>query len=201
VRGACYAIILITVPEMIRLASQSPRRAELLSQIGVSFETSPADIDETPLNNELAEDYVMRMAQEKARVIHQQYPNQWVLGSDTSVILGDKILGKPLDREDGIAMLSSLSGKTHRVLTSVSLLGSSEHHALSESLVTFRDLSTAEIEAYWETGEPTDKAGAYAVQGQAAVFISRINGSFSGIMGLPLFETAQLLAQAGIKIG
>jgi septum formation protein len=186
---------------MIRLASQSPRRAELLSQIGIAFEGTPADIDETPLQGELAEDYVMRMAQEKARAVHQHYPKDWVLGSDTSVILADKILGKPNNREDGIAMLSALSGKTHRVLTSVSLVGSCEYHALSESQVTFRHLDQTEIEAYWETGEPADKAGAYAVQGQAAVFISRINGSFSGIMGLPLFETAQLLTQAGIKIG
>jgi len=186
---------------MIRLASQSPRRAELLSQIGVAFEATPADIDETPLQGELPEDYVMRMAQEKARAVHQLHSNDWVLGSDTSVILAGKILGKPENREEGIAMLSALSGKTHRVLTSVSLIGNDEYHALSESQVTFRDLDQAEIETYWETGEPADKAGAYAVQGQAAVFISRINGSFSGIMGLPLFETAQLLTQAGIKIG
>ena len=186
---------------MIRLASQSPRRAELLSQIGIPFETTPADIDETPLQGELPEDYVMRMAQEKARAVHHHYPNDWVLGSDTSVILAGKILGKPDNRDDAMAMLSALSGNTHRVLTSVSLLGSEEFHALSESQVTFRHLDQTEIESYWETGEPADKAGAYAVQGQAAVFISRINGSFSGIMGLPLFETAQLFTQAGIKIG
>ena len=199
--GAYCVTTPITALKMIRLASQSPRRAELLSQIGVAFEATPADIDETPLQGELPEDYVMRMAQEKARAVHQLHPKDWVLGSDTSVILSDKILGKPENRDDGIAMLSALSGNTHRVLTSVSLVGSDEYHALSESQVTFRHLDQGEIEAYWKTGEPADKAGAYAVQGQAAVFISRINGSFSGIMGLPLFETAQLLAQAGIKIG
>ena len=185
---------------MIRLASQSPRRAELLRQIGVPFVTSPADIDETPLPGESPEDFVRRMATEKARAIHALFPDDIVLGSDTAVVLDDRIMGKPADREDAIAMLLALAGRSHRVLTAVALVHARTDYALSDSLVTFRAISRAEAERYWDSGEPADKAGGYAIQGHGAVFVERIEGSYSGIMGLPIFETAQLLTGAGLAI-
>ena len=185
---------------MIILASQSPRRAELLQQIGVRFRTQPADIDETALPGESPEDFVRRMAIGKAQAIHAARPDSLVLGSDTAVVLDGHILGKPESREHAIDMLLALAGREHRVLTGVALLGEQTGYALSDSRVAFRAISHAEAEAYWASGEPADKAGGYAIQGHAAVFIERIEGSYSGIMGLPLFETARLLEQADIKV-
>ena len=181
---------------MLILASASPRRAELLRQIGVDFETQVADIDESTRPNEASLAYVQRMAREKAQKVAEQHPQRWVLGSDTSVVLGDNILGKPNDRAHAIDMLLSLAGQTHQVITSVALAGPKQLEAHSISRVRFRNISRDEAEAYWATGEPADKAGGYAVQGRAAVFIEHIAGSYSGIMGLPIFETAQLLEQA-----
>jgi septum formation protein len=184
---------------MIVLASQSPRRAELLEQIGIPYRAVPADIDESPLPGESPDVFVERIARAKALAVRLQYPDDVVLGSDTAVVLGGRTLGKPTDRDDGIAMLQALSGRTHEVLTGVAVVGDQAHYALSHSRVRFRDLGLDEIHAYWETGEPADKAGSYAIQGRAAAFVAHIQGSYSGIMGLPLFETVKLLAQLGIR--
>lgn len=182
------------------LASASPRRKQLLAQIGVAFSVCSAETDETPIKGEAAAYYVKRLALEKASVIYQRIndPDVWVLGSDTSVILADEILGKPRDKQHAIQMLFKLSGKTHQVLTSVALVGQQAKCIVNENKVTFASLTMDQIEAYWETGEPIGKAGAYAIQGVAAIFIEHLEGSFSGVMGLPLFETAQLLKQHGL---
>ncbi len=185
---------------MLILASQSPRRAELLRQIGVAFDTAPADIDETRLAHESAHAYVERMAIEKARAMYALHPDYPVLGSDTSVVLGERILGKPRDREHGIAMLLGLAGHTHRVLTGVALVHARIDYLLSESRVRFGPISEQAAARYWDSGEPRDKAGGYAIQGLGAVFVEHIEGSYSGVMGLPLFETARLLRGAGIEV-
>jgi septum formation protein len=184
------------------LASGSPRRRELLTQIGVPFSTLATNIDETPLAAEPAEIYVERLARAKAQAGLAALANPRgavVLGADTSVVLGGQILGKPLDRTDAQAMLAALSGTTHQVLTAVALASSERCEVrLVSSKVSFRPLSAAEIEAYWASGEPADKAGSYAIQGLAAVFVSHLEGSFSAVVGLPVCETAALLADFGI---
>jgi septum formation protein len=186
---------------LIYLASASPRRSALLTQIGVSHEVKPVDIDESRQAGEAPTEYVVRLARTKAETLWERLgaPDRLpVLGSDTTVALDAKILGKPANREDGVAMLRSLSGLTHQVHTGVALRSShGVETRLSTSEVSFRALSDAEAVAYWESGEPADKAGGYAVQGRAAVFIERISGSYSGIVGLPLFETAELLRSVG----
>ena len=190
---------------LIYLASKSPRRRELLGQLGVKYETISVEIDEAPRCGEAPEVYVLRMALEKARaglmLADGVLP---VLGADTSVVVEGRILGKPKDKADGLAMLASLSGRRHQVLTAVALvepgLEGRQVTRLSVSHVSFRDLSDAECETYWATGESADKAGAYAVQGYAAAFIDHLDGSFSGVMGLPLFETAELLKEFGVNI-
>lgn len=187
----------------IYLASQSPRRRELLQQIGVSFELLPVDIDEGRLTDESPEACVQRLALEKARAGGALLPAdtpQPVMGADTLVVSGDAVLGKPANREDAIEMLQLLSGSTHRVITAVALAGEHEAACMNTSHVTFRTLTRRECEAYWDTGEPRDKAGAYAVQGLAAMFITRLEGSYSGVMGLPLQETAELLKEFGIRL-
>jgi septum formation protein len=146
---------------------------------------------------------VQRLALEKARAGRAILPagqSQPVMGADTLVVCGDAVLGKPVDRDAALGMLQSLSGSTHRVITAVALAGDREAVCVSTSLVTFRTLTVAECEAYWETGEPRDKAGSYAVQGLAAMFITRLEGSYSGVMGLPVYETAELLKDFGIKL-
>jgi septum formation protein len=181
------------------LASVSPRRRELLEQIGVPHIVVGADIDETTLAGEAPRDYVLRMARQKALTVRERGERLPVLAADTTVVLDDVIYGKPRDREDGLAMLGRLSGRTHAVLTAVAVAGSrGVELRLSVSTVRFRTLSSQECVAYWETGEPHDKAGGYAVQGAAAVFIESLSGSYSGVMGLPLFETAELLRAAGV---
>ena len=187
----------------ILLASQSPRRRELLRQIGVDFELLPVDIDETPLAGETPEACVQRLALAKARAgraIQSTVSALPVLGADTLVIAGAAVLGKPADRREAIEMLQTLSDCTHRVMTAVALAGEREVVCLSTSHVTFRALTARECGAYWETGEPQDKAGAYAIQGLAALFITRLEGSYSGVMGLPLYETAALLQEFGIRL-
>jgi septum formation protein len=215
-----------TLP-VLCLASVSPRRQELLAQIGVPHVVAGADIDETVFPGEGPRDYVARMAREKALAIRSRGPKVTpfgprskapqatfdnrtrrpkltpfalpVLAADTTVVLDDVIYGKPRDRSDGITMLGELSGRTHEVLTAVAL--ADEHGValrLSASAVRFRKLTLDECAAYWETGEPRDKAGGYAIQGFGAVFIESLNGSYSGVMGLPLFETAELLRAAGV---
>ncbi|MDT4332883.1 Maf family protein [Methylomonas sp. MED-D] len=187
-------------PQII-LASASPRRSELLKQIGVRHRVVSVDIDEAPLPHEAPDAYVARVAAEKSEacrlVDRSGLP---ILAADTSVILDGRILGKPADLQHAIEMLSRLSGRTHQVFSAVSLRGDRHWQAISVSEVRFRPLSHQEIVAYWQTGEPCDKAGAYAIQGLAVTFIESMAGSFSGVMGLPLFETAQLLAQQGITI-
>lgn len=186
----------------IILASASPRRRELLSQIGVSYIVQPVDMDETPLSNELPLAYVQRLAAEKSLLAQAQCGDALpVLAADTSVIVDEQILGKPENKQHAIDMLLQLSGRSHQVYTAISLRSAAQHwQAVSQTEVSFRVLSIEEISSYWATGEPCDKAGAYAIQGVASIFVSAINGSFSGVVGLPLFETANLLAQAGIKI-
>jgi septum formation protein len=181
------------------LASASPRRRELLTQIGVPHTVVGAHIDESVHAEEGPRDYVVRMARDKALAVRRRGEALPVLAADTTVVLDEVIFGKPADRADGIAMLQKLSGRTHDVLTAVALATSSDLQSLvSTSAVRFRTLSAEECEGYWGTGEPRDKAGGYAIQGLGAVFVEWLSGSFSGVMGLPLFETAELLRAAGI---
>jgi len=196
----------------IYLASRSPRRRELLTQIGVRyhlllFRGEPdvdAEVGETPLENESPEAYVERVARGKAdagwrRVVQRNLPHAPVLAADTTVALGSRILGKPADRAEAAEMLAALSGQDHEVLTAVALrLEDHREHALSRSEVRFKPLSKDEIRQYVASGECDDKAGAYAIQGRAAMFVREIRGSHSGIVGLPLFETAQLLETLGM---
>lgn len=188
----------------IYLASQSPRRAELLRQLVLNFEVVSIDVDETPHAGEGAEDYVMRLAFTKAEAAVKALvgkPRQPVLTADTCVVVEDRILGKPRDRADGLAMLARLSGRSHQVLSGVVLwTPDGGRQALSTSTVSFRAIAPDEAAAYWATGEPADKAGAYAIQGLGAVFVKHLEGSYSGVMGLPLYETAQLLRAAGVEI-
>jgi len=191
------------------LASTSPRRRELLAQLGISVEVVPQDVPENRWASESPESYVKRLALEKARSGLNGLGDKSlrpVLGADTAVVVGDDVLGKPTDKADAMAMLQRLSGRSHRVLSAVAVVGRDdlgqdrEEVRISESIVTFRPITEKECEAYWNTGEPKDKAGAYAIQGLAAIFIERIEGSYSGVMGLPLFETGELLRKFGIEI-
>ena len=187
----------------IYLASQSPRRRELLRQIGVNFELLPVDVDETRFAGEAPEACVQRLALEKSRAGRVVMPAdriQPVMGADTIVVADESVLGKPADRREAIGMLQLLSGRTHRVITAVALAGDHEAACINTNQVTFRTLTRRECEAYWETGEPQDKAGAYAIQGLAAMFVTRLEGSYSGVMGLPLMETAALLQEFGIGL-
>lgn len=184
---------------MIVLASQSPRRAALLEQIDIAFRVAPAEVDENPLPGEAPAAYVRRVALAKALAVRAVDARLPVLGADTAVVLDGRILGKPRDRDDAIAMLCALGGHTHQVLTGVALASERTAYRLSTSRVRFRDVSNREAAAYWATGEPADKAGGYAVQGLGAAFIEHIEGSYSGIMGLPLFDTLALLAEAGVR--
>lgn len=179
------------------LASSSPRRSELLQQIGVPFTLCIAPVDETPFAGESPCDYVQRLALAKAQAALASLPegDAVVLGADTAVVLGQQILGKPLDRDDALATLRSLSGREHQVLSAVAVVSAQRSDVrVVSTAVTFRALSDAEIEAYWATGEPCDKAGSYGIQGLAGVFVTQLQGSYSAVVGLPLCETAELLA-------
>ena len=186
----------------LHLASASPRRRELLAQIGVPFVTLIASIDETALPGEPAERYVERLAREKALAglaALSDPADAVVLGADTAVVLDGRILGKPADRAECLATLAALSGCEHQVLTAVALASAQRIESrVVASRVRFRPLRAGEAEAYWATGEPCDKAGSYGIQGLAAVFVSQIEGSYSAVVGLPLCETAQLLEEFGI---
>jgi len=187
----------------IFLASRSPRRRELLRQIGVPHSRVDVEVDESTRLQETPSEYVVRLALTKARAGAGKRPagNRLpVLAADTAVVAGADILGKPADRSQALAMMRMLSGRTHQVLTAVALVGEQTDSRLSSSQVSFRRIGDAEAEAYWESGEPVDKAGGYAIQGAGAIFIAQLQGSYSGVMGLPLFETAELLTNAGIKI-
>jgi septum formation protein len=187
--------------DSITLASASPRRSQLLEQIGVRHRVRPTEIDETPRPGEAPEAYVARLAAGKAEAAWAADPSRPVLAADTAVALGAELFGKPEDQNDGVRMLAALAGRTHRVLTAVAVRsGGGLRSALSVSDVSFRALTPAECRRYWETGEPRGKAGGYAIQGLAATFITRLAGSYSGVMGLPLAETAQLLAAAGVRL-
>lgn len=183
----------------IYLASASPRRQELLRQLGVAFDVVVTHVPETPAPGETARDYVQRLARTKAeagaRLARERgLPVRPVLGADTEVVIDGEILGKPTDATHGRAMLKRLAGRTHDVLTAVALVANgSAQTALSETRVTMARMTDAEIDAYWNSGEPVDKAGGYAIQGRAAAFIERIEGSYSGVVGLPLYEVVQLL--------
>jgi septum formation protein len=184
------------------LASQSPRRRQLLEQIGIRFDTIDVDVPEVHAPGEPPADYVSRVAREKAGAGLLQLaavPGAVVLGADTEVVLDDTVFGKPADENDAAAMLRRLAGRTHRVITVVWCVAAGrEERAVNESTVEFGELSDSMIKAYIASGEPMGRAGAYAIQGRAAAFVARIAGSHSSIMGLPLFETAQLLRRFGI---
>ena len=185
---------------LLCLASGSPRRRALLELIGVPHVVRTADIDETALPGESPADYVRRLALGKSLAVRALGVALPVLAADTVVVVDGELLGKPADEDAGVAMLERLSGRTHRVLTAVALARArgAPGVRLSESAVRFRTLTRAEGVAYWRTGEGRDKAGGYAIQGRGAVFLEHLSGSYSGVMGLPLFETAELLAEAGI---
>ncbi len=185
------------------LASRSPRRQELLQQIGVAYRLIDIEVDESPRAGESPREYVLRVSQDKAlagQKVRQGGEYLPVLAADTCVVVAGRMLGKPRDRQEGLWMLQQLSGSTHEVYTAVALAAASLESRLSVSQVSFRPLSLRECEAYWASGEPADKAGAYGIQGLAAQFIRELRGSYSGVMGLPLYETAELLRQAGIEL-
>jgi septum formation protein len=190
--------------EFVYLASGSPRRRALLEQIGVRFQVLGVAVDESPRPDEAALAYVIRLASAKAEAgwgeSRLMSPgNSPVLAADTAVVLDGRILGKPAHRRDALDMLRQLSGRTHEVLTGIAVITQrGVESRVSRSEVTFRAISDLEAGAYWDTGEPCDKAGAYAIQGRAAIFVADLRGSFSGVMGLPLYETAELLAKAGV---
>ncbi|MFB4392569.1 MULTISPECIES: Maf family protein [unclassified Pseudomonas] len=182
------------------LASGSPRRRELLAQVGVPFTVVSAPIDETPLSGEAAPAYVERLARAKAAAGLASLAGPGVvLGADTAVVLDGVILGKPENREQALAMLGDLSGREHQVLTAVALSDGQRHASLCvASTVRFRAISFDEAWRYWASGEPADKAGGYAIQGLGAVFVTHLAGSYSAVVGLPLSETAELLEKFGI---
>jgi len=187
-------------PQIV-LASASPRRRELLRQIGVTIRVAAADIEEKPFEGERPAEFVIRMAREKAlEILRRERARVPVLGADTAVILEGNILGKPASQKEAFDMLTRLSGKTHEVFSAVAVAvtDSEIYDALNVSRVTFAELESEWIKSYIETGDPMDKAGAYGVQGKAAEKISYIEGSFYGVMGLPLFETAELLKRARV---
>lgn len=192
------------MPQLL-LASGSPRRRELLTQIGVPFTTLGTDIDETPLKDETPAAYVERLARGKADAGLLQlandpaYPTACVLGADTAVVLDGRILGKPADEAEALAMLAALSNREHDVLTAVAVVD--EQHCetrVVSSRVRFRPISEPEARAYWASGEPCDKAGSYGIQGLGAVFVENLSGSYSAVVGLPLCETAEMLQRFGI---
>ena len=188
---------------MLYLASRSPRRRQLLEQIGVHFEVIDLDVPEVRAVDESAEDYVDRVARDKARAglaLCVRDDRAVVLGADTEVVLDGRVFGKPRDADDATAMLRALSGRTHRVISVVWCVAKdSERPVRSVSEVSFADLSTGEIERCVASGEPFGKAGGYAIQGHAGTFIEHLSGSYSGVMGLPLRETARLLREFGVE--
>lgn len=185
------------------LASQSPRRRELLATLGLEFQVANADIDESVRTDEAAFDYVLRLAQQKAQAVAAQINDAQavIIGSDTSVIFEAQILGKPLDEEDFSKMMKQLSGQTHQVMTAVAMVQGSKLISMVISTdVVFKSLSNEVIARYWQTGEPADKAGGYGIQGFGSFLVDHIRGSYSAVVGLPLSETAQMLLDCNIPI-
>ncbi len=179
------------------LASSSPRRRDILEALGLEFEQQSVDVDETPRANEAAEELVLRLASAKALAAARE--DRVVLAADTAVVLDGEVFGKPTGRDHALDMLARLSGRKHIVLTGVAVSAGSElSTALSETEVRFREIGRDEALQYWQSGEPRDKAGAYGIQGLGGVFVSHVSGSYSGVVGLPVFETAGLLAAAGV---
>jgi septum formation protein len=200
------------IPE-VYLASSSPRRRELLAQLGVAFEIVQPDVDEVVIAGESPDDYVVRLALEKARAGWQllrqtAQPQRPVIGADTCIVCGTQLMGKPEDRVHFNRLFDKLSGTTHYVYSAVAVTGSdgsegsklTERYRINRSCVEFREVPQQERDVYWQTGEPADKAGGYAIQGMAAAFVKNLNGSYSGVVGLPLFETAELLKEFGIDV-
>lgn len=185
---------------VVHLASSSPRRVEILTSLGLSFTAGGVDIDETPRKGEDVREMVLRLAEAKAREAAKQHPGL-VLGSDTAVALDGVIFGKPAGEQEALDMLGRLSGRSHHVLTGVALIaGDRLLLDLSVTSVKFREIQADEARQYWQSGEPEGKAGAYAIQGLGGVFVDSISGSYSGVVGLPVFETAALLQQAGVMV-
>ncbi|MEI6894458.1 MAG: Maf family protein [Colwellia sp.] len=192
----------IATKQKLILASQSPRRSALLAQLGFQFSIQASDIDETIEKHETAYNYVLRLAEQKAQHVFNQLSDHektecFVLGADTSVVFNEKILGKPESEADCLKTLSLLSNNQHQVLTAIALVGETGVKGqVITTEVSFKALSKAEILAYWLTGEPQDKAGSYGIQGIAGQFVKSIHGSYSAVVGLPLYETAKLLTEA-----
>lgn len=187
---------------VLHLASASPRRREILTALGLSFTCDGVDIDESALASESVSDMALRLATGKARSAFDtgEYGVP-VLGADTIVVLDDRVFGKPGSKEDALHMLACLSARTHQVLTGVAVLTNGGlETALSRTEVQFREIGPDEAEAYWQSGEPAGKAGAYAVQGLGGIFVSAIRGSYTGVVGLPVYETADLLVRAGVEL-
>ncbi len=186
----------------IHLASSSPRRHEILTAMGLRFTAAGVDIDETRYEGEPVADMVVRLAIAKAAAARENLDQSLpIIGADTAVVIGDQVLGKPGSQDEAVQMLASLSGRSHTVLTGVALdYAGVVRTTTSLTEVRFREISPDEAQSYWQSGEPLDKAGAYAVQGIAGIFVEELSGSYSGVVGLPVFETAALLADAGLEV-
>jgi len=186
----------------IHLASSSPRRHEILTAMGLRFTAAGVDIDETRYEGEPVADMVVRLAIAKAAAARENLDQSLpIIGADTAVVIGDQVLGKPGSQDEAAQMLASLSGRSHTVLTGVALdYAGVVRTTTSLTEVRFREISPDEAQSYWQSGEPLDKAGAYAVQGVAGIFVEELSGSYSGVVGLPVFETAALLADAGLEV-
>ena len=190
----------MTKPDQLMLASTSPRRREILAALGLAFEVVPVDVDETPLAGEKPQAMVLRLAVAKAEAAPGG-PGLAVVAADTAVVVDGESLGKPRDCADCVAMLERLAGRRHEVLTGVAVsTAMGTRTALSTTDVYFREIRRDEALAYWHSGEPHDKAGAYGIQGRGGAFVERIEGSYSGVVGLPVFETMALLEQAGFGL-
>lgn len=188
---------------MVYLASASPRRSILLEQLSLAHRVLPVQVSEERLPSEAPADYVCRLALNKAQAARAQLDvdeSLPIIGADTVVVVDDQVLGKPLGPQEAVAQLAALSGRAHEVLSAVAVVARENAVRLSRSRVWFRELTVAERAWYCATGEPLDKAGSYGIQGLGAIFVTRLEGSFSGVMGLPLFETAELLLQAGVPL-
>ena len=198
--GRCRLDTPIIENKSLHLASSSPRRRDILAALGLTFSVGGADVDESRLEGEPPGDMVLRLACDKAKA-GAPGPGAVVIGADTAVVLDDNVFGKPRDEADALDMLARLSARTHQVLTGVAVWdGKHMHSVVSSTDVRFREIHPDEARAYWQSGEPGDKAGAYAIQGKGGVFVEEIHGSYSGVVGLPVFETVELLKTAGIGV-